>query len=170
MDLHGLLKLLVRDVAAALGATVGERSAASKDAIACAMADIVALAALADGQVSREELKALEATTVGTAEQAVVASDRLYRLDASADDLRSSAWLATKVQDLALTLDREQRKETLRLVAYLTQHGARLERRSLPDGTFTGLQARDLIDLFARGLGITPEDVDAVLAASRSAT
>ena len=122
MNLNGLLQLIVRDVAGKLGASLGEPSGSTKDAHACAIADIVALAALADGQVSREELKALERTTVGQDEEAVVASERLYRIDASAEDVRSPAWLAVKVGDLALTLDRDERRETLRLVAHLAEH------------------------------------------------
>jgi hypothetical protein len=165
MDLNGLLKLIVRDVAGKLGASVGEQSDASRDAHACAMADIVALAALADGQVSRDDLKALEATTLGEDEQAVVAADRLYRLDASAEDVRSPAWLAVKVGDLALALDRDERRETLRLVARLADHGARLERRELPDGRVAGLTARELVELFAGALGVPPDEIDAVLAA-----
>lgn len=170
MDLHGLLKLIVRDVAGKLGASVGERSDASKDAHACAIADIVALAALADGQVSREELKALERTTVGDDEGAVVASERLYGLDASAEDLRSPAWLAVKVGDLALALDRDERRETLRLVAHLAENGARLERRELPDGRIAGVTARELVDLFAGALGVPHDEIDAVLAAPTTTT
>ncbi len=169
MDLHGLLKLIVRDVAGKLGASVGEPSEATKDSHACAIADIVALAALADGHVTREELAALSRTEVGD-DEPVVAADRLYRVDASAEDLRSPAWLATKVGDLALALDREQRRETLRHVAHLAEHGARLPKLELPDGRITGITARDLVELFAGALGIAKGDVDDVLASSSTAT
>ncbi|MBN8615999.1 MAG: hypothetical protein J0L92_35740 [Deltaproteobacteria bacterium] len=163
MDLHGLLKLIVRDVAGKLGASLGEPSDSTKDARACAIADIVALAALADGQVTREELKVLQRTTVGEDEQAVVASERLYRIDASAEDLRSPAWLAVKVGDLALALDRAERRETLRLVAHLAEHGARLEKRELPDGRVAGLTARELVELFASALAVPSGEIDGVL-------
>jgi hypothetical protein len=163
MNLNGLLQLIVRDVAGKLGASLGEPSGSTKDAHACAIADIVALAALADGQVSREELKALERTTVGQDEEAVVASERLYRIDASAEDVRSPAWLAVKVGDLALTLDRDERRETLRLVAHLAEHGARLEKRELPDGRVAGLTARELVELFASALSVPSDEIDAVL-------
>ncbi len=71
MDVYGLLKLVVRDLAARLGASLSERSPPSREAHALAMADIVALAALADGHLTREEPSALAATTIGEGELVV---------------------------------------------------------------------------------------------------
>lgn len=161
MDLYGLLKLIVRDVAANLGATLNERSVSTKEAHALAIGDIVALAALADGQVTREELKALEDTHIGEGELAIAAAERLYLLEASAEDIQSPEWLEVKIGDLAMALDRDERRLALRLVASLAAHGARLKTRELPGGRLVGVTERELVELFARGLGLGVDEVDA---------
>ncbi len=166
MDLYGLLKLIVRDIATNLGATLSERSVSTKEAHALAIADIVALAALADGQVSRDELRALEDTEIGEGELAVAATERLYQLEASAEDIQSPEWLEVKIGDLAMALDREERRRALRLVASLAAHGARLKTRELPGGRLVGVTERELVELFARGLGVAQPEVDALLSAT----
>lgn len=160
-----MLKLVVRDVATRLGASLADRSASTREAHALAMADIVALAALADGQVSREELSALEATTIGEGELAVQAAERLYQLDASAEDIQSPEWLEVKISDLAIALDREERRRTLALVAELARHGARLKAQDLPAGHEV-VTDRELVRLFARALGVRREELAELLASS----
>jgi hypothetical protein len=161
VDLYGLLKLIVRDVATNLRATLSERSVSTKEAHALAITDIVALAALADGQVSREELRALEDAQIGEGEIAVAAAERLYQLEASAEDIQSPEWLEVKIGDLAMALDRDERRAALRLVESLAAHGARLKTRELPGGRVVGVTERELVELFARGLGIAPHEIEA---------
>ncbi len=159
MDLYGLLTLIVRDLAARLGATLRPAQSEGGDPRSLAMADIVALAALADGQVTREELRALEDTQFGEGELAVAAVERLYRLEASAEDIQSPEWLEVKIADLALTLDAPERRRTMELVLKLAHHGARLRTRELPSGRVVGLTEHELAELFARGLGIEPAEL-----------
>jgi len=159
VDLYGLLGLIIRDLAARLGATMREREDDTKDPRALAIADIVALAALADGQVTREELRALEDTQIGEGELAVAAVERLYQLEASAEDIQSPEWLEIKIADLALALDATERRRAMELVVTLAGHGARLKTRELPNGRVVGLTEHELAELFARGLGVTPGEL-----------
>lgn len=163
MDLYGLLQVLIRELAVRLGGAVREEEAEDvREAHALAIADIVALAALADGQVSSEELRALEATRIGEGELAVAAVERLYRLECAAEDLASSEWLAVKISDLALPLDARERRDALRHVIALAGHGARLAVRG--GDRDAPREPQTLVALFARGLGI-PEDEIAGLSA-----
>lgn len=169
MDLLGLLRLIVDDVAGRLGLrSEPEGAERASGGHTLAMADIVALAALADGQVTREELDTLEATTIGEGELAVRAAERLYALDASAEDVQSPEWLEVKIADLAMALDREERRVCLAHVARLAQHGARLAGRELPSGRVVDVTDRELVALFARGLGLREGDVDQALAGTGS--
>jgi hypothetical protein len=149
MDLQGLLRELVRVLREATGVLTG-----TPPSHAIVIADILALAALADGQVTPEELRLLQSTEVGEGELAVVVAERLYALDLPADEVQSPEWLAVQVSNLALRLSREERAQAMGCVLLLARRGARLEARELPGGRIVGLDPRELVELFARAMGI----------------
>ncbi|GAB4200245.1 MAG: hypothetical protein OHK0013_11110 [Sandaracinaceae bacterium] len=159
MDLQGLLRELVRALLEAVGFA---SDAASSRAIV--IADILALAALADGQVTREELRLLQATEIGEGDLAVVVAERLYALDLPAEEVQSPEWLEVQVSDLALRLSREERAQAMRYVLLLARRGSRLKERELPGGRIVGLDPRELVELFARALAIAPEELEALYA------
>lgn len=168
VDLYGLLGVLVRELADRLGGHAPRGAAgrvAGAEDRATAMADIVALAALADGQVTREELERLQETTFG--EQQVPAAERLYQLGVAADEAQSPEWLTVRVSDLALRLHDDERREVMRQVLRLAGCGARLRRREPSRESLASLdeaprrrakepeqERADLVALFARALGI----------------
>lgn len=151
MDLLELLRELLRGMLDVVGLDTEERRASAH---ALAIADIVALAALADGQVTPDELRTLQATEIGEGDLAVVVAERIYALDLPADEVQSPEWLEVTVSDLALRLGREERAQAMRSVVLLSRHGAKLGERELPGGRIVGIDPRELIDLFARALGI----------------
>jgi hypothetical protein len=151
VDLLELLRELLRGMLGVVGLDTAEGRASAH---ALAIADIVALAALADGQVTPDELRTLQSTEIGEGDLAVVVAERLYALDLPAEDVQSPEWLEVQVSDLAMRLTREERAQAMRSVELLSRHGARLGERELPGGRIVGLDPRELVQLFARALGI----------------
>ncbi len=175
MDLYGLLSLLFRgvlEIARDLGASVSSLAGPS-DATAAeralTIADIIALAALADGQVTPDELKTLQQTEIGEGELAVAAVDRLYALDLPAEDLQSPEWLDVMVSDLAMRLTPEDRAQAMHFVLLLAAHGSRLKERELASGRVVGVEARELVALFAKALGIGKDELASLQAAIEEA-
>jgi uncharacterized tellurite resistance protein B-like protein len=128
-----------------------------------ALAEVVALALVADGEITEEERHTLgRALASGSYE--IAAADALARISALARVSATEESLRARLELLAGRLDAKRRADAFALVCALARGGSLLR---LPDAGYRGNahgSAEALVELFATALAIPTEERGALAA------